>query len=1103
MIAYSEDPVLKVLSQLYQYTGETTEKMPASWHQERLWLIDQLESGYLYEAAPVYHTIPLILDFTGELEIAALERSIDLIIKKYDILRTRIVSIEGRPFQEVLEADDDRFKMEVIIAESDECERGIDREIHTPFGPEKPLMRVRLFSSGGRRHTLLILLHHMIADSYSVRRLSDEIVKGYIARREVNDGGAKEAKTAEETKLLQYGGFSRWQQECLSAIEPHLLSYWRQYLAPPMKKLELPADRPLAANHTYMAGQLDFDLSPTRVNSAILYEQRTGITLKMLLMAVWNILLHKYSREEEIVLGTYISNREGDLEKNLIGPAGNLLVMRSRMVADISFDRYVKELQESYGNGLQFRDMPFDKLMIEMASETGMSRGAIFDVLFQYEEPYYPDTGDWKVDLREKNLGYGNYDLNLLLLRQNDHIVGKLTYNADTFDQGKMTSLTDRYLMLLDNLLSDPSKPIAEIDMLPETERRRLLNLFNKVDVGFPAEATLVTLFKAQAKRTPGKMAVKLDRREITYAELDRLSDKVALLLKAQGVKTDYLVLLLADRSIEMVIGILAILKAGGAYLPIDIDYPEERIRYIIADSQSAIMLTTKGLKIAPERVFNGAVLYLDEEDVLAGQPPGELIYEGSPSDLCYVIYTSGTTGNPKGVMIEHRNVVRLLFNDQFQFDFGADDVWTMFHSHSFDVSVWEIFGALLYGGKLIIIPKMAARDARLYLKILEKERVTIVCQTPSAFYNLIQTKTSMLIPFLMVKYLIFAGEALSPVKLKDWHDRHPEIKLINMYGITETTVHSTYKEIGEEEMISGSSNIGQPLPTVSMVVLDEYLRLVPEGIPGELFVGGEGVARGYWRREDLTLQRFILNPYDPAERLYRSGDLVRILDSGELEYAGRIDHQVKLRGFRIELGEIETHLAGHPGIKDIAVLLKEVNGENVLVAYYASVKEIEGAAFRSFLSARLPDYMIPSFFVHLDRLPLTSNGKLDKKSLVTPEIKKAANYQKPVNQIQTELVKIWSEVLDVDSDKIGISTNFFDLAGNSIKLVKLAYKINHHFNTNISVATLFKFPAISLIADFLTGERQVAAQPDRNTLDDALVQKVETIELLNRINSK
>jgi acyl carrier protein len=360
-----------------------------------------------------------------------------------------------------------------------------------------------------------------------------------------------------------------------------------------------------------------------------------------------------------------------------------------------------------------------------------------------------------------------------------------------------------------------------------------------------------------------------------------------------------------------------------------------------------------------------------------------------------------------------------------------------------------------------------------------------------------------MLIPFLTVRYLIFAGEALSPVKLKDWHDRHPEIKLINMYGITETTVHSTYKEIGEKEMISGSSNIGQPLPTVSMVVLDECLRLVPEGIPGELFVGGEGVARGYWRREDLTLQRFILNPYDPAERLYRSGDLVRILDSGDLEYAGRIDHQVKLRGFRIEPGEIETQLAGYPGIKDIAVLLKEVNGENVLVAYYASAEEIEGAAFRSFLSARLPDYMIPSYFVHLDRLPLTTNGKLDKKSLVTPEIKKAANYQKPVNQIQIELVKIWSEVLDIDSDKIGISTNFFDLAGNSIKLVKLAYKINHHFNTNISVATLFKFPAISLIADFLTGERQVAAQPDRNTLEDALVQKVETIELLNRINSK
>jgi iturin family lipopeptide synthetase C len=437
---------------------------------------------------------------------------------------------------------------------------------------------------------------------------------------------------------------------------------------------------------------------------------------------------------------------------------------------------------------------------------------------------------------------------------------------------------------------------------------------------------------------------------------------------------------------------------------------------------------------------------------------------------------------------------VRLLFNDEFQFTFGPTDVWTMFHSHCFDFSVWEIYGAILFGGKLIIVPRMKAIDTSSFLKMLKEEKVTVLNQTPSAFYNLVSTELQQPDSALQLRYVIFGGEALAPIKLKEWWNKYPGIKLINMFGITETTVHVTYKEIGAFEINNNISNIGKPIPTLSVYVLDKQQRMVPKEAIGELYVGGAGVSRGYLGKKELTDSKFIANPYNTKERLYRSGDLAKIMENGDIEYIGRIDNQIQLRGFRIELGEIEHQLSTYPAVKEAAVVAFKKSGELYLAAYYVSEKEVPVPELKKFLYNKLPEYMVPSFYVHQRKFPLTDNGKLDKKALPEPEIKSVELTARPKNELQKELVNIWAEVLGIEKNKIGIHTNFFDVGGNSLKLVRMVDMMNTAFNKNITVAQAFTYPVIEMLAEFLSGTRQ------HEQVESGFDQVNETISILDRM---
>lgn len=593
----------------------------------------------------------------------------------------------------------------------------------------------------------------------------------------------------------------------------------------------------------------------------------------------------------------------------------------------------------------------------------------------------------------------------------------------------------------------------------------------------YSAEATIHKLFEEQAARTPKNIAVVFEDRKLTYSELNKRANRLAERIRSEGVEPDRIVAMLVERSIEMVIGILGILKAGGAYLPIDPGYPGERINYILEDSGACMLLSQANLINKAD--FGGKVIDLQDTSVY-GETENNLENVNRASDLAYVIYTSGTTGKPKGVMIEHRNVVRLLFNDRTQFDFNENDVWTMFHSYCFDFSVWEMYGALLYGGKLVVVPRLTARDTMEFLGLLKKERVTILNQTPPAFYQLAAEELMHPDSSLTVRYVIFGGDALNPVMLKNFKAKYPDTKLINMYGITETTVHVTYKELSTNEIDLNTSSIGVPIPTMTAYVMDTGMRLIPVGAIGELCIGGDGLGRGYLNRPELTAEKFVSNPYNHGERLYRSGDMARRLFNGDLEYLGRIDRQAKIRGHRIELREIEKRMLEHTLIRETTVIARDnAEGGKYLCAYFVSDIDITVGELRTYLMESLPDYMIPSYFIRIEKIPVTANGKIDRNALANTvgSIHTGVEYEAPRNEVEEAIAGVWREVLGVA--KIGINENFFSTGGDSIKAIRLVSRVNKALKANFQIKDIYVNQTIKQMFEFIASN--VGTAPEEN----------------------
>jgi len=1018
--------------------------------QRRIYLMNEFDKDGLA------YNIPIQLIIEGELDTGRLLQAWEQLIDRHEVFRIVFNKENDGIVQRILN------RMQPVISHrtcmsAEELEARIAHFVQSFDLAQGPLCRADLITVSDSYHVLLIDMHHIIADGVSVSVIQNELIRLY-------DG---ERLPPTEIQFIDY---SMWLKE--SNNEAGMVreeTYWLSQFSDEIPVLNLPTDfaRPLqlTLEGDRFTCTLDGQLAQQLRNVA----ENANASLFMVLLSAYQVLLHLYTGQEDIVVGTPVSGRSHPDVDRMIGMFVNTVALRG-YPGDRSFIELLEETKACVLSAFEHQEYPFERLVDRLNMKRDLSRRPLFDTMFVVQNM---GIGQWTsggltFTPSEINPGVSQYDIMFTVEERANGLILHVDYSTQLFERATIERISTHYSRILHQVAAHEALEIKHIDLLTADEKHRLLHEQDSLDAKYDTAATIHRVFEAQAMRTPDRVAVVCEEAAMTYGELNNRANQVAHWLRSQGAKADTLVGIMIDRSIEMIIGMLGILKAGAAYLPIDPSYPQERIQFMLDDSGLSMLLT--GAPIEECIVFSGHLLNITDCAVLQTYPAANPDEPVVPEHLAYIIYTSGTTGKPKGVMIEHRQVIRLMANNRMQFIFNEHDVWTMFHSYCFDFSVWEMYGALLYGGKLVIVPKHVAQNPSDFIDLMSKEKVTVLNQTPTAFYHLLHHETKLQSGTLgSIRYIIFGGESLKPAMLQSWKQAYPDTRLINMYGITETTVHVTFKEITEREMESDVSNIGSPIPTLSCYVMDAHKRLVPLGVPGELYVGGEGVARGYLNRDSLTRERFVEHPYKPGERLYKSGDLVRMLANGEMEYLGRIDHQVKIRGFRIELGEIEHRLSLIPEIKEAVVLARDgSSNDKLLYAYYVADTELGVSYMRSRLLESLPDYMVPTYFIRLGHMPLTSNGKLDRKALpkTSSYMLDRADHFPPRNDTERMLVRLWEE--ELGQTGIGIFDNFFECGGHSLKASILIAKINKEWDVRIPIRDMFMNPTISGLAELI-----------------------------------
>jgi amino acid adenylation domain-containing protein len=915
-------------------------ELPLSFAQQRLWFLDQLEPGN-----PFYN-IPQCLRINGPLDVPALSMSINEIVRRHEILRTRYVLSQGRPVQIVVDELTIPLQRVDLSARNEtereaEARRLVMEDATRPFDLENgTVLRATLLQLSSCEHILALNTHHIASDGWSMGLFVKELTALYCAF-----AAGRPSPLADLS--VQYADFGLWQRQWLrdEELEAHLL-YWKRQLDGAPAVLELPTDRPRSDVQTRSGDRRLLVLQPPLRDALKALARSEGATLYMTLLAAFQTLLWRYTGQEDILVGSPIANRNRAEIENLIGFFVNALTLRTRFSGDPSFRALLGQVKETALEAYAHQDFPFEKLVEEIDPERRLGSNPLFQVMFvlQNAPKYALDLAGLELQWLDIHSGTAKFDLALHIVERDSGLSCMMEYRSDLFDAATIDRMLSHFETLLTGVVSDPDAPVATLALMSSDQEREMLRELKVEAVSFEPQDCIHQLVEAQAARTPDSIALVFENQRLTYRELDRRSNQLAHFLRAQGVRPEVLVGMCVDRSLEMVIGILGILKAGGAYLPLDCAYPSDRLRFMLGDAKPPMVLTQQQLsdKLGD---YSGEIIRLDRDwDAIAAHPTDALDSEANPSSLAYVIYTSGSTGTPKGVQVTHYNVVRLFQATLAWYRFDARDVWTVFHSYAFDFSVWELWGALFYGGRAVLVPYLVSRSPAEFHRLLVDQRVTVLNQTPSSFRQLMQAEEQLGMQPLALRLVIFGGEQLDMHLLRPWFERHGDRmpEMVNMYGITETTVHVTYRPLSVEDL-AGGSVIGRPIPDLQLRVLDRNRRLVPIGVAGEIYVGGAGVARGYLNRPDLTAERFI--SIGTSERFYRTGDLARYLSNGDVEYLGRIDQQVKIRGFRIELGEIEALLAKHVGIRECVVIAREdVPGNKQLVAYVVPERNYQGA---------------------------------------------------------------------------------------------------------------------------------------------------------------
>ncbi len=1036
----------------------------------KIYPLTPMQTGMLFHSledrdSNVYF-IQTSIELSGDIDVDVLVTSFKKLIEKYDVLRTAIVYKDlDKPRQLVLKRrSDDIFLKDISNLNKIEITKYIedykvkDRERGFDLADDS-LIRMAVIAKQERKIQLILSFHHIILDGWCTGIIIRDLLNNYYY--------LKNNQPVEIKEIYPYHNYIKWieKQDKQEAKE-----YWQEYLEGYDNLASLPKLQERKKDQSYLKKEIISKIDNDLADKLKELAGRNQVTLSTVMQTAWGILLQKYNNTDKVVFGAVVSGRPPEIEgiEEMVGLFINTVPVKIESSLDMSF----KELLLSVQKRALLNEKYFYYPLAEIQSSTELKSNLLDHILVFENYPIEQGSfeGDNDIQVTEiESFEQTNYDFNIVIIPGEEMII-KYDFNVAIYGEKLIESTSEYFISILKNVVEDEAIEIRDVNILSQAEKDELLYVLNDTQIDYPNETPIHQLFEKQAKKHSEKIAVVYRGESLTYKDLNEKSNQLARVLRDKGVSSDKIVGMMVDRSLEMIVGILAILKAGGAYLPIDIDYPQNRIEFMLSDSGSDILLMTSNL--ANQISFSGEMIAIDDNSIYQQEDTSNLVNVNQQSDLAYIIYTSGTTGKPKGVMVEHKNVIRLLFNDRFQFDFDHHDVWTMFHSYCFDFSVWEMYGALLYGGKLVIIPKLVAQDPEKFIEILKDEQVTILNQTPSYFYRLLGSEMKSANNDLNVRYIIYGGEALQTTKLKDWKAKYPQTKLINMYGITETTVHVTYKEITLEEIEKNSNSIGRAIPTLSTYVMDRGMNLLPAGLPGELYVGGLGVTRGYLNREELTKQRFVNNPYKEGERLYATGDLVRMLSNNELEYLGRIDHQEQIRGFRIELGEVESQLLKHEDIKEVTVVAKETDSHKYLVAYLVPERDLSVTELREHLSQELPDYMIPAHFITLAMMPLTSNGKINKKALpeVGGKIQTGVEYLPPENGIEEKLVSVWEDVLGVEN--IGTQDNFFELGGDSIKAIQVSARLNK-YNLKLEIRDLLSKPRIKELSNYVKTEEK------------------------------
>ncbi|MFZ6028538.1 MAG: amino acid adenylation domain-containing protein [Chloroflexota bacterium] len=1046
-------------------------KLPLSYHQERIWFIDQFETGNVYPTRPTYHNVPLLLHIQGPVDQMNLEISLNHLISRHTVLRTCLLTEYAQGYQQISSEANLKLKVVDLSVQSPQVSlsEAIDLALYDarfPFGTDALLLlRATLFKFTAAEAMLVVTIHHSITDKPSLWLMAEELAERYTSLVE-----KRPSRLADVT--YQYSDFTFWQRNFPNKLKESLSFYWRRQLRGRLPVLELPTSRPRPGVHTFKEARYTFSLDRDLAEKMHAISRSEHTSQEAILLTAFKVLLRRYTFQDEIVVGTVGSGRNYPETQRMIGPVANLLVLRSSLPGQRSFRDCLNTENKVIADAYKYQAMPFDQLVQQINPEKDMSRTALFDVLFEFSEQPLPvlKLGSASAHLMDTNVGYGKYDLHLAIQAGEADWPAALVYNADIYDASLAEQMMKHYRAVLTAVAADLDLCVDAIPLLSAEEEHQQLVDWNATLADYPKDKTLHQLWSEQVIKTPDAPAVTLENSHLTYLELDQRANQLAHLLQARGVAPDMLVAVCLNRSFEMIVTLLGILKAGGAYLPMDPNYPEERLQFMLHDAQVTHLVTTHS---SPQSLHSStpSVIWMDTDaKEIAEMPCTPPTSHTSPGNLAYCIYTSGSTGKPKGVLLEHRNVVRLMANTMFPYDFDHHDVWTMFHSYCFDFSVWEMYGALLYGGRLVIVPETVAKDPVAFLDLLINEKVTVLNQTPTAFYVLAREALQTTLPKLTLRYIIFGGEALHPLTLKEWRNAYPATKLVNMYGITETTVHVTIKEITDQEIASNLSNIGVPIPTATTYLLDHDLHLLPVGVPGEVCVGGLGVGRGYLGRDELTQQKFIRNPYRAGERLYRSGDVAKYLPTGEMVYLGRSDDQVQVRGFRVELGEINSQLLKHPSISEAIVIGKESPSDSTeIVAYVVPKEDVTVTTLRSHLAQTLPSYMIPSAFVLLKSLPLTATGKVDKRALPAPESSRPdveQAYIAPRTSMETLLAEIFTDVLHVD--RVGVFDDFFELGGHSLLATQVVSRIRTTFQVELALRNMFESPTVAGLAEVI-----------------------------------